>query len=258
MSAKPSPRKSDLESAWFGDQGPGPTWVLLHEGLGSVSTWRDFPAQLAQAIGRRVFVYSRPGYGASPPVDLPRSARYMHEAADEIDEVLREHGIKDVVLVGHSDGASIATLYAGRPAGASQALRALAVIAPHYFVESVALTSIRAAGEAFTQGDLRVRLARHHGKNVDAAFYGWHDAWLSPEFRAWDIRDALPRILLPSLIVQGDADEYGTLEQVRAAERLSGGPVDTVILEGCGHAPHRAAPEALITALRSFRDKYAL
>ncbi|MEO1234555.1 MAG: alpha/beta hydrolase [Myxococcota bacterium] len=252
------PNESDLESAWFGDEGVGPTWVLLHEGLGSVSTWRDFPDRLAKTLGRRVFVYSRPGYGASPPVSLPRSARYMHEAAGEIDQILRGHGIEDVVLVGHSDGASIATLYAGRKEGAPPGLRALVGIAPHYFVESVALTSIRAAGEAYSQGSLRARLARHHGHNLDVAFFGWHDAWLSPEFRAWDIREALPRIVVPSLIIQGDSDEYGTLEQVRTAERLSGGPVATVIVEGCGHAPHRAKPEALLNALQAFRDKMAL
>lgn len=250
--------KGDLETAWFGEGGPGPTWVLLHEGLGSVSTWRDFPARLARATGRRVFAYSRSGYGASRPVPLPWSARYMHEAAGELHTVLADAGIVDAVLVGHSDGASIATLYAGREEAPPEGLRALVAIAPHYFVEPRALKSIRAAGEAFLEGSLRARLARHHGSNLDVAFWGWHDAWTSSEFRSWDIREALARVQVRTLVLQGEADEYGTLEQVETAKRQSGGPVTAVVIPDCGHAPHREAPGHLLDALTAFQEENAL
>jgi pimeloyl-ACP methyl ester carboxylesterase len=249
-----------LEYAWHGPPpGAAPTLVFLHEGLGSVSAWRDFPARVARETGWGALVYSRRGYGASDPVTLPRSLRYMHdEALATLAEVLERAGVREAVLVGHSDGGSIALVFAGSglPAAAER-LRGIVLEAPHVFVEDVSVTSIAAAAEAYRTTDLRERLARHHGANVDGAFWGWNRAWLDPAFRAWNLEEYLPRIRVPALVIQGRDDAYGTLAQVEAIERQSGGPVSRLVLPACGHAPHRDQPDATAAAIAAFVARIA-
>jgi pimeloyl-ACP methyl ester carboxylesterase len=230
-----------LEYAW---EGPGPeeapTLVFLHEGLGCVSSWRDFPGEVARETGMGAIVYSRWGYGGSDPVTLPRPLGYMHDEAGTLPEVLDALGVRRAVLVGHSDGASIALIHAG---GSREArVRGLVLLAPHVFVEDVSVASIAAARDAYQHGDLRARLARRHGANVDGAFRGWNDAWLDPAFRAWNIEEYLPGVGVPSLVVQGADDEYGTLAQVDAIAAKSAGAVTRLVLGGCKHAPHRERP----------------
>lgn len=243
-----------LEWAWHGpppDQAP--TLVFLHEGLGSVSAWRDFPAAVASAAGMGALVYSRWGYGGSDPVSLPRPLTYMQdEALASLPEVLDALAIRACVLVGHSDGGSIALVFAGSGLPQTARLRGLVLEAPHVFVEDVSIESIAQADVAYRTGDLRARLARHHGPNVDGAFRGWNDAWLDPAFRAWNIEESLPRIRVPALVLQGEDDPYGTLAQVNAIERSSGGPVSRLVLPKCGHAPHRDKPDEVRGAIAAF------
>lgn len=221
--------------------GRAPALVLLHEGLGSAGLWRSFPGRLAAATGRRVVAYSRAGYGASDPASLPRPVDYLHrEALEVLPPVLDALGIHAPVLVGHSDGASIAVVHAG---GSGRRVSGLVLLAPHTFVEERTLEAIAGARCAYLEGDLRGRLGRHHG-DVDVAFWGWNDVWLSADFRSWDLGPYLPAIEAPALVVQGDADPYGSLEQVERLRRELGGPVQAAILAGCGHAPHVERPEA--------------
>jgi pimeloyl-ACP methyl ester carboxylesterase len=229
-----------------------PTLVFLHEGLGSVSAWRDFPQRLVDATGLGALVFSRWGYGKSDPVTLPRPLRYMHdEALSALPEVLDAAGVRDAVLVGHSDGASIALVFAGSGLPAAARVRALVLEAPHVFVEDISIASIAAAADTYRTGDLRARLARHHA-DVDGAFWGWNRAWLDPGFRSWNIEEYLPRVRVPSLVVQGEDDPYGTLAQVSAIEQKSGGPVERLVLARCGHTPHRDQPDATIGAVARF------
>jgi pimeloyl-ACP methyl ester carboxylesterase len=235
--------------------GPGPerapTLVLLHEGLGCVSMWRDFPEKLAQRTGYGVLVYSRPGYGKSDPVNLPRPLDYMHrEAFDVLPHVLDQAGVEKTILVGHSDGASIATIYAG--GRQDFRVRGLVLLAPHFFVEDISIKSIAEAKVAYETGDLRARLARHHGENVDIAFHGWNDAWLDSGFRNWRIDDALAHVRVPMLIVQGKDDQYGTLAQLRLAEADAYCPVETAILGQCGHSPQIDRPDPTLGAISEF------
>ncbi len=248
-----------LECRWWGaPDGAGPTLVLLHEGLGCVATWRDFPARLHRRTGRPVFAYSRAGYGGSAPAALPRRVDYMHvEGREVVGAVLDAAGIEDAVLVGHSDGASIALVYAGAGGGTGTGvrLRALVLLAPHVFCEDVSIENIRAAGDAYRRGGLRERLARHHGDQVDATFSGWHDTWLRPEFRQWSIEAFLPGVTVPVLLVQGDRDPYGTAAQLDTIERGVSSPatrITRVWLEDCGHAPHRDRPEETLQAIEAF------
>jgi pimeloyl-ACP methyl ester carboxylesterase len=234
-----------LEAAWWGPR-RGPTLVLLHEGLGSVSLWRDWPARLAAATGLGVFAYSRAGHGGSDPVALPRPLDYMEVEARGLPAVLDAAGIADAILVGHSDGASIAIAAAG---GADRArVRGLVLLAPHVFVEDSGLAAIVDARIAYDHGHLRERLARHHGDNVDVAFRGWNDAWLAAGFRAFNLERYLPSIVVPTVVVQGDADPYGTLAQVDAIERGVPG-ARRVVLAGCGHAPQRDRPDETTAAV---------
>jgi len=226
-----------IESVWVGPPRSGGTeLVFLHEGLGSVSAWRDVPAQIADAAGCAAFVYSREGYGTSSPVALPRPLAYMHDEAAALPALLAAHGISRPILVGHSDGASIAII----AAGSGLAVQALVLIAPHVFVENISVESIAKAADAYRTTDLREKLARHHA-DVDGAFWGWNRAWLDPGFRAWNLEAFLPRISAPALVVQGAADEYGTLAQVEAIARQLAGPCEQLIVPGAGHAPHRTA-----------------
>ncbi|HMN73703.1 MAG TPA: alpha/beta hydrolase [Rhodoblastus sp.] len=243
-----------LEGAWWGP-GPAaaPTLVLLHEGLGCVGLWGDFPAKLARATGCGVFAYSRAGYGKSSPIPLPRPLTYMHdEARETLPQILDAIGFRTGALVGHSDGASIALIHAG--AIADPRVKAVALMAPHVFTEELGLASIRQAREAYEQGDLKRRLARWHA-HVDCAFHGWNGAWLDPGFRQWNLEEFLPRIRIPMQVIQGEADQYGTMDQVRAIARGSGGPVETALIPGIGHSPYREAPEATLEALTDFLGK---
>src|SRR5580704_10912675 len=196
--------------------GTAPTIVMLHEGLGCVGLWGDFPDKIAAATGAGVFVYSRAGYGKSSPVKLPRPLTFMHaEAREVLPPLLAAIGFRRGLLLGHSDGASIAAIYAGSVQ--DHRVRGLVLIAPHFIVEDVGLAAIRAAKTAYEQGDLKPRLARWK-KNVAVAFQGWNGAWLDPGFRAWDITDALAYIRVPVQIVQGENDQYGTIRQVEIAQ----------------------------------------
>jgi pimeloyl-ACP methyl ester carboxylesterase len=226
-----------LEAAWWGPPpAEAPTIVLLHEGLGSVGLWRDFPARLAQATGLGIFAFSRFGYGRSDSVPLPRPLDYMQrEARDVLPRVLDQAGIGPCVLLGHSDGATIAALYSARVK--DERVRGLILIAPHFFVEKQSLQAIAAIRREYEMTRLRDRLARHHD-DPDAAFLGWAEAWLDPRFpHVLDLSADLPAIDVPVLILQGDADPYGTDAHARMAERLCAGPVRTVLL-GASHAPH--------------------
>lgn len=240
-----------LEYLWLGPPpGEAPTIVFLHEGLGSAGLWRDFPARLAEAAGCGALVYSRAGYGASDTAELPRPIRFMHDEAVVLGAVLDGLGIGEHVLFGHSDGASIALIHAGsepRPG-----LRGLVVEAPHVFAEPHGLASIARMAEVYRDTDLRERLARHHGANVDVAFRGWNDVWLHPEFVHWNIEEHLSAIRAPILVVQGKDDEYGTWAQVAAIQRQSGASVEVLGLPACGHSPHREHPDAVLAAAAAF------
>jgi pimeloyl-ACP methyl ester carboxylesterase len=231
--------------------GDAPWLVLLHEGLGCVSMWRDFPERLAERTGWGVLAYSRAGYGASSPCRLPRPLSYMHEEAfGALPALLDAVGFRDGVLVGHSDGASIATIHAGGVR--DPRVRGLVLMAPHFFTEPAGLASIARAREAWRHGDLRERLARHHGDNVDCAFLGWNDAWLDPDFVCWDICDHLRRVRVPMLVIQGENDEYGSVRQLDAARDESGGTVEVALLSECGHSPQRDQAPATLDAIAGF------
>ena len=240
-----------LEYRWFGPRpDAAPTIVFLHEGLGSAGLWRDFPARLAEAAGCGAVAYSRAGYGRSDPASLPRPVRFMHDEALVLREVLERLEIRDHVLFGHSDGASISLIHAG--SGPAPGLRGVIVEAPHVFTEPHGLASIAAIREVYETTDLRRRLARHHGENVDVAFRGWNDVWLDPEFAAWNIEAYLPAIRAPMLVIQGEDDEYGTWAQVEAILRQSGGPVEVLPVAHCGHSPHREHPDIVLNAAAAF------
>lgn len=240
-----------LECRWIGP-GPGeaPTIVFLHEGLGSVSTWRDFPDALAAATACGALVYSRAGYGRSDPVALPRPVRFMHDEARVLTAVLAEAGIRESILLGHSDGASIALIAAG--SAPIPGLRALVLEAPHTFAEQCGLDSIARIADVYRTTSLRDRLARHHGDNTDVAFWGWNRVWLDPDFRAWNLEDVLPGITVPALVIQGADDEYGSWKHVESIQRLSGGPVETLLLPRCGHAPHAERRDEVLAAMARF------
>jgi len=213
-----------------------PAILLLHEGLGSVSAWRSFPADLAMRTGWRVFAYSRRGYGSSDAITLPRQVNFMHdEAIEELPHVLTALNLRRPVLLGHSDGGSIALIFAAHHPDQT---RGLVLEAPHVFVEDVSVTSIAQMKVAYETTDLQARLARFHGENVDVAFRGWNEVWLHPDFRAWNIEALLPDVKCPTLIIQGDNDEYGTLAQIDAITRQASGPTVARVLTNCGHAPH--------------------
>lgn len=227
-----------------------PVLVFLHEGLGCIALWKDFPDQVAQATGLPVLVYSRIGYGGSSPCALPRPLTYMHEEGEQaLPALLAALGIQKHILIGHSDGASISLIYAG--AKARDGLLGLAVLAPHTFCEEVSVTSIRAAGKAYADGDLRARLEKYHGANVDGAFRGWCDAWLDPVFMRWNIEGYVDRITAPVLVIQGEDDEYGTTAQVDSIARRVDG-ADTLLLPACGHSPQRDQPAATLKAIVGF------
>ena len=242
-----------IEFAWQGP-GPGdaPTLVFLHDGIGCAATWRDVPEALARETGCGALVYSRAGYGGSDPVPLPRPLTYMHEEGFYgLPAVLDATGVRTALLVGQSDGGSIALIHASRPE-ADPRVRALLLVAQHVFCEEVTVRAIEQSREEYLHGDLRERLARHHGENVDCAFWGWNRAWLDPGFLDWNIEEFLPAVTVPVLVVQGLDDPYGTLRQVEAIERQCGGPVRRFVLDRCGHSPHRDQRERTLSAMADF------
>ena len=243
-----------LEYKWIG---PRPeeatTIVFLHEGLGCVEMWRDFPEQVVEAIGCGALVYSRAGYGKSDPIRLPRPVEFMHiEALKVLPEVLEHFHIHDAVLFGHSDGGSIALIFAG---SGTANIRGLVLEAPHVFVEQIGIESITMAKENYDQGSLRASLQKYHGSNVECAFRGWNDVWLNPEFRSWNIESYLPGIRVPALVIQGEQDQYGTLRQVKTIQGSSGGPVETLLLSECGHSPHRDQHKTVLDSVSNFIKK---
>jgi pimeloyl-ACP methyl ester carboxylesterase len=242
---------SDLEYRFIGPApDAAPTVVMLHEGLGSAALWGDFPEKLQAATGAGVFAYSRAGYGASSPAKLPRPIDYMHrEAEDVLPKVLDAIGFRRGLLLGHSDGASIAAIYAG--SRQDHRVRGLAMIAPHFIVEDVSVKSIAEIRTAYETTDLKAKLARWH-KDVDNAFYGWNRAWLDPKFRDWDISEYLAYIRVPVALIQGEKDQYGTLRQVEIAREECYCPVDVTVIPGAGHSPHREAAGATLDAIVEF------
>jgi pimeloyl-ACP methyl ester carboxylesterase len=244
----------DLEYRMIGPQpSEAPTIVMLHEGLGSAALWGDFPDRLQAATGMGVFIYSRAGYGASTPVTLPRPLDYMQrEALDVLPVLLDAIGFTRGVLLGHSDGASIATIYAG--GFSDHRLRGVVLIASHFIVEDVSITSIAAIRQTYETTDLRAKLARWH-QNVDNAFYGWNDAWLDPDFRRWDISEYLAYIRVPVAILQGADDQYGTVRQLEIANQECYCPVDVTLISGSGHSPHRETPELTLGTVSEFVER---
>ncbi len=235
--------------------------VFLHEGLGSVAMWRDFPEKLCAATGRSGIVYSRRGYGQSDAVPDVRGAGrlkadYMHrEAFDVLPELLRLLGIEKPLLLGHSDGGTIALLHAAR-----FDVSACIVMAPHLFVEDISIAAITQAREAFEQGDLRERLAKYHA-DVDGAFWQWNDIWLSPEFRSFNIEEECSRISCPLLAIQGYDDPYGTMEQIDRLMHFerenSQSPARNMRrallkLEQCGHSPHKDQTQQILSSVRDW------
>lgn len=240
-----------LEYRWIGPTPEeAPTIVFLHEGLGCAGMWRGFPGRVAAASGCGALVYSRLGYGASDPVAGPRPVRFMHdEALDVLPAVIEHFKLREVVLFGHSDGASIAILYTG---AGLRSVRAMVLEAPHVFVEPVCVESIARIRETYTKTDLKERLARHHGGNTDSMFGTWTDVWLRPEFLRWNIEEYLPAVDCPVLVVQGEDDEYGTLRQVEAVVSQVRGPAESLVLPDCGHSPHKDQPDQVLNAAVRF------
>jgi pimeloyl-ACP methyl ester carboxylesterase len=241
-----------LEYTWYGPPPQeAPTLVFLHEGLGCVSMWGDFPRQIAEATGCGALVYSRAGYGNSDPVALPRPITFMHhEALVMLPQIIKAMGIVETILVGHSDGGSIALIYAG--SRRAKGLRGLILEAPHVFVEDISIESITRAAEKYKSGELKQGLKRHHGENIECAFWGWNKVWLDAAFRTWNIEEYLPNIHVPMLLIQGENDEYGSLRQVEAIERGCQGFVKSIIFPECGHSPHRDQPGRALVSITSF------
>ncbi len=227
-----------------------PTIVMLHGGLGCVGLWGDFPDRLQQATGCGVFLYSRAGHGRSGPAELPRPLSFMEdEARQTLPALLEAIGYRRGLLLGHSDGASIAAVYAG--SRQDSRVGGLVLIAPHFFTEDAGIASILQSRAAYESGDLRQRLARWH-QHVDIAFESWSGPWLDPEFRKWDITEFLAYIRVPMLIVQGEQDQFGTVAHVEAATRECYCPVEVALLPGVQHFPQQEAPEATLKAIAEF------
>ncbi len=244
-----------IEHAWIApERRHAPVLVFLHEGLGSLSMWKDFPHQLCDAAGCRGLVYSRPGYGRSTPRaaeeawDLDFMHRQAHEVLPALLRALDIDAERDPPwLFGHSDGGSIALLHAAK---FPQQVAGAIVVAPHILVEDLSVASIEKARMAYLETDLRARLAKYHD-DPDSAFWGWNRIWLHPPFRHWSIEDEIAAIRCPLLAVQGLDDEYGTLEQIRGIARRVP-QTELLEIEACGHSPHRDQPQALIEAVARF------
>ena len=240
-----------LEWAVFGPDDPGvPVIVLLHEGLGCLALWRAFPDQLADYTGYRVFAFSRAGYGRSDAAPLPRPLDYMtREALDCLPDVLAAIDAPGYVLLGHSDGASIAAIYAGSVA--DDRLRGVVLMAPHFFTEPMGLAEIAAARDMFETTTMKARMAKYHADPA-ATFRGWNEAWLDPGFKAWNIEAVIASFRVPVLALQGREDQYGTLAQIEVVRRKSPAEVELVVIDDCRHSPHFDQPEAILEAISAF------
>jgi pimeloyl-ACP methyl ester carboxylesterase len=240
-----------LETVRYDGDPARPPIVMLHEGLGSISLWRDFPARVRERTGCTTIAYSRYGYGRSDVLREKREPEYMHNEGEVVlAALLRELEIERPILFGHSDGASIALICAGAH---PELARALILEAPHVFVEEISVRSIAEAKTAFETTDLPAKLARHHA-DAAATFYGWNEIWLDPRFRAWNVESYAARVRVPVLLIQGDADEYGTTAQLDAiAARVP--HTETLLVPGAGHSPHRDAPELVLDRVASFVDR---
>jgi len=240
-----------LECAWFGPMAPdAPTIVAMHEGLGSLSTWKTFPESLAEATSSRVFAFSRTGYGRSSEAKLPRPIDYhRREAIDVLPKVLDSINFRRGILLGHSDGASIAAIYAGSIQ--DHRIRGLVLIEPHFFVEDMNIAAIRKIAEDYELTDLRSRLQRHHA-DADKTFRGWRDLWLDPRFKSFDIREELRYIRVPMLIVKGKDDPYSSIVQIRTAEEECYSPVESIVIPDARHAPHHEQPSQTLASIASF------
>jgi len=244
-----------IECEWYAPRREGPPLVLMHEGLGSVSMWRDFPSQLAERTGLGLLVYSRYGYGKSSPCPHdPVGDRYMHrEALDALPDLLDACDIHKPVLIGHSDGGSIALIHAG---GSDRSVAGVVTLAAHVFNEDICVQSILAARKAFEETDLKQKLARYHD-DPEGAFLLWNQAWLAPSFLDWNIEEFLQGITCPVLAIQGAEDEYGTKAQIDAIGTQVAGPVETRILPACRHSPHRDQPEEVLRLIDEFTRSLA-
>jgi pimeloyl-ACP methyl ester carboxylesterase len=238
-----------LEFVRFPAEKPGLSpLIFLHEGLGSVAMWRDFPEKVAAATGAETIVYSRRGYGRSSMLAVKREVDYMHrEARETLPALMRALGLKRPILIGHSDGASIALIHAA----SGHDVAGLVVMAPHIFVEDLTIASIEAARETYRATDLGKRLGRYH-EDADHAFWGWNDIWLDPDFRAWNIEALLPAIRAPILAIQGEDDEYGTAAQVTGIRDRATAPCTVTLLPACRHSPHRDQPERTLGLISEF------
>ena len=245
---------ASLEWALFGPRDPAvPVIVVLHEGLGCLALWRAFPEQLARHTGYRVFAFSRAGYGRSDPATLPRPLDYMtREALDCLPEVLAAIDAPGYVLLGHSDGASIAAIYAGSVA--DDRLRGVVLMAPHFFTEPMGLAEIAAARDVFATTAMKARMAKYHADPA-ATFRGWNEAWLDPAFKAWNIEAVIESFRVPVLALQGREDQYGTLAQIEAVRRKSPADVELAVIEKCRHSPHFDQPEATLEVIGAFLNR---
>lgn len=241
-----------LEYCWYGETtDKNLTIVMLHEGLGCVGLWKQFPEQLAQHTGCRVLAYSRQGYGGSAPVKPPRSLKYMHREGIEVLPLLLDAlSIDKVLLFGHSDGASIALIFAGSQQ--DERLRGLILLAPHVFNEEKCVESITLARQAYETGRLREQLMNYHGSNVDGAFWGWNKAWLDADFWFWNLEEYLATIKVPLLIIQGEDDEYGTFAQIEAIQAQVLTQTTVEVLSDCKHSPHRDQPQTVLELSEQF------
>ena len=241
-----------LDYVWHGPPpNQAPTIVFLHEGLGCVEMWRDFPERVVETTGLGALVYSRAGYGKSDPISLPREMTFMHqEGLEVLPAIIDAFKINDPILFGHSDGGSIALIYAGSDPTIPP--RALMLEAPHVFVEPLSIVSIEKARDDFKKGSLKAGLQRYHSDNIECAFWGWNDVWLSPDFRSWNIESFLPNISSPVLLIQGTNDQYGTRRQLDSISSRCRGVVRTELVADCGHSPHKDQPRLVLKIVSSF------
>jgi pimeloyl-ACP methyl ester carboxylesterase len=240
-----------LETMWIEPQrAERPPIVMLHEGLGSIALWKDFPAQVAARTGCGVLVYSRYGHGNSDKLMEKRPVRFMHREGEVVvPELLAKLGIVKLILIGHSDGGSISLIFAGKY---PDAVSALILEAPHVFVEDLSIASISQAKTAYETTDFPQRLGRYHA-NVDATFWGWNDIWLDPAFRSWNIEEYMPQITCPVLCIQGEEDEYGTIAQVEAIRAVAP-QTQIAMLPSCKHSPHRDQTVKTLELVAEFVD----
>lgn len=244
----------DLEAKYFTGQINKPTLIFLHEGLGCVDMWRDFPEKLSALTGCPALVYSRQGYGRSSSCQVPRPLTYMHdEGLNVLPEILRVTGIKQHILIGHSDGGSIALINAG--GNAAKGLLAVVTMAAHTFCEALSVSSIKQSLQAFNHGNLRAGLEKYHHDNVDCAFWGWNKAWLDADFINFNIEEYLPTINVPQLVIQGVEDPYGTIKQVESIAEKSAGYVDICMFEHCKHSPYKEKTEQSLARINEFLTK---